>query len=365
MDKIINIFTVRNIRFTIVYFTRIFIFAIISFLVLTLSIETGNSSENIKLNVCATITDLGDIVSNIGGSAVNVTVFAKATEDPHFVEAKPGFIKSLSEADLLVISGMELESGWLPVLINNCRNAKIQNSGPGYVDCSKAIEPLEIPASAIDRSMGDVHPNGNPHYLLDPLNGAKAAELIKEKLCELLPSQKKTFEENYAEFIKKLGAVIFGTELSEKYDFIKLIKLNENGKLLDFLKSQNDDSKLGGCLGKLLPYSGTKIVDDHNMWIYFANRFGFVVTGHMEEVPGVPPATKTIRLLSEKMKAEGIKIILTSAYYDSRHADALSKITGANVCRLANLTGSRNGAGTYIQMIEYNAATILQFLNNK
>ena len=362
MKRMNNIFAIYNIFFN---FKKNFFFAVVLILASVLSIGTANSAENGKLNVCATITDLGDIVSNIGGEAVSVTVFAKATEDPHFVEAKPGFIKSLSGADMLVISGMELEVGWLPVLINNCRNAKIQNSGPGYVDCSKVVEPLDIPAAAIDRSMGDVHPNGNPHYLLDPVNGAKAAELIKEKLCGLLPAQKKEFEDNYAAFMKKLGAAMFGAELSEKYDFIKLIKLNENGKLLDFLKSQKDDSKLGGCLGNLIPYSGTRIVDDHNMWIYFANRFGFVIAGHMEEVPGVPPTTKTIRLLSEKMKTEGIKIIVASAYYDSRHADALSKITGANVCRLANLTGSRNGAKTYIQMIEYNSAAILQCLNNK
>ncbi|HNY12376.1 MAG TPA: metal ABC transporter substrate-binding protein, partial [Candidatus Wallbacteria bacterium] len=301
MNKIINVFDIFDMQ---AGFKKVFIFAII--LVLTVSIGAADSAENGKLNVCATITDLGDIVSNIGGSAVNVTVFAKATEDPHFVEAKPGFIKSLSGADMLVISGMELETGWLPVLINNCRNAKIQNSGSGYVDCSKVIEPLDVPAAAIDRSMGDVHPNGNPHYLLDPVNGAKAAELIKEKLCELQPSQKKAFEENYAAFMKKLGAAVFGAELAGKYDFIKLVKLNENGKLLDFLKSQKDDSKLGGCIGKLLPYSATKIVDDHAMWIYFANRFGFVIMGHMEEVPGVPPTTKTIRLLSEKMKTQGI-----------------------------------------------------------
>ncbi len=362
MKKTDNIFNIYNILFNA---GRLLFFAAILISVSMLSAGTANSAENGKLNVCATITDLGDIVSNIGGAAVSVTVFAKATEDPHFVEAKPGFIKSLSGADMLVISGMELETGWLPVLIDNCRNAKIQNSGPGYVDCSKVAEPLEVPASAIDRSMGDVHPNGNPHYLLDPVNGAKAAELIKEKLCELLPAQKKEFEDNYAVFMKKLGAAMFGAELAEKYDFIKLIKLNENGKLLDFLKSQKDDSKLAGCLGKLLPYSGTKIVDDHAMWIYFANRFGFIIAGHMEEIPGVPPTTKTIRLLSEKIKVLGIKTIVTSAYYDSRHAEALSRITGANVCRLANLTGSRNGAGTYIQMIEYNSAAILQCLNNK
>jgi len=143
------------------------------------AVPMGAAEE--PLHVCATVPDLGDLIRIVGGDQVDVKVFAKGGEDPHMVEAKPSFIKELARADLLVLVGMELEIGWVPALLKNARNAAVLPGGRGYLDVSTVIRPLEVPATAVDRSMGDVHPTGNPHFLLDPINGLRVAAAIRDR----------------------------------------------------------------------------------------------------------------------------------------------------------------------------------------
>ncbi|MBI4382176.1 MAG: zinc ABC transporter substrate-binding protein [candidate division NC10 bacterium] len=306
------------------------------------------------IQVCATVSDLGSLVREAGGNRVSVTVLAKGTEDPHFVEAKPGFIKALSQCDLYIQAGMDLELGWAPVLLQNARNGAVLPGASGYLDASKVISPLEIPTGPVDRSMGDVHPQGNPHYLLDPLNGLKVARLIRDKLIELRPNHKRYFDERYVAFSKRLGTALVGEKLAGKYDGEKLALLFERGRLGAFLKQQGDDALLGGWLGLMLPYYGAKSVDDHNIWPYFSRRFGINVIGHMEPKPGIPPTTSHLRTLVERMRADGVKLVLAAAYYDPRHARFISEHTGARVVNLANQVGSRQGADDYLSMFDYN-----------
>jgi len=320
------------------------------------------AAESAKLKICSTVPDLADIASEIGGDKVEVICFAKGTEDPHFVEAKPGFIKELNKADMVLLIGMELELGWLPVLLQNARNPKVLVGGPGYIDCSGVIAPLDIPQGTVDRSMGDVHPQGNPHYLADPMNGLKVAQLIGSRLADAMPSQKEYFEKRFGEFRKKMGVMLVGEKLFGKYEFEKLMLLYENGKLGDFLKAQGDDAALGGAVKRLLPFFGAKMVDDHNMWSYFAGRYGFRMAGHMEAIAGVPPTTKNLRDLAELMKGEKVKAILTCAYYDSKHAGLLSKDTNVQIVKMANLVGSRGDAVNYLKMSEYNVNAIASAL---
>ena len=134
---------------------------------------TSVSAQQEPLRVAATVSELGSLAREMGGEHVTVVVFAKGTEDAHFVEAKPSFIKELSQADVYIQAGMDLEAGWAPVLLQNARNSKILPGAPGYIDASTVITPLDVPTGPIDRSMGDVHPAGNPHYLTDPLNGLR------------------------------------------------------------------------------------------------------------------------------------------------------------------------------------------------
>lgn len=314
------------------------------------------------IQVCATVPELGSLTREVGGNQVSVTVFAKGTEDAHFVEAKPSFIKALSQCNLYVQVGMDLEIGWAPVLLQNSRNGAVLPGARGFLDASRVISPLEVPTGPVDRSMGDVHPLGNPHYLLDPLNGLKVARLLRDKLIELRPDRKPYFEERYASFSQRLLAALVGERLPKKYDTEKLAILFERGRLGTFLKQQGEEGLLGGWLGLMLPYRGAKVVDDHNMWPYFARRFGIEMIAHMEPKPGIPPTTSHLRELVERMRAEGVMVVLAAAYYDPRHAQFIAEKTGARVVNLAHQVGARQGTDDYLAMTDYNVRHLVAAL---
>ena len=322
------------------------------------------SAQQEPLRVAATTPELGSLAREIGGEQVAVVVFAKGTEDAHFVEPKPSFIKELSQADVYIQVGMELEVGWAPVLLQNARNSKVLPGAPGYIDVSTVITPLEVPTGPIDRSMGDVHPAGNPHYLTDPLNGLRVAQLLRDTFSTLRPAQQASFAERYTAFRQRLGAALVGETLAQKYDAAKLALLFEHGRLAAFLQSQHETQLLGGWLGQLLPYAGTRAVADHNLWPYFAQRFGLTLRGFMEPKPGVPPTTRHLQALVQTMQAEHIGIILSSAYYDPRHAQFLVQHTGARIVPMAHQVGARPGTDDYLSMIDYDVRQLVAALGN-
>lgn len=330
---------------------------IVSFVFAMLTVPTIVAQEPERrppLRVSATVPELGSLVRIIGGDQVVVTVFAKGTEDPHFVVAKPSFVKILSQADLYIQNGMDMEIGWAPALLQQARNPKILPGGPGYLDASTVVVPKQVPTGSVDRTMGDVHPGGNPHYLLDPIQGLRVARLIRDKLSALRPDQAPTFEARYRNFRQQLGAALVGEALSRKYDVEKLALLFEHGKLVPFLRSQGEAQLLGGWMGRMAPHAGVKVVVDHNTWPYFADRFRIDVIGYMEPKPGVPPTTRHLRRLVKTMSAEKVQLIMTGAYYNPRHARFLATKTGAKNIEMAHQGGARAGTDEYIPMIDYN-----------
>lgn len=324
-----------------------------------------HAEDGEPLRVVATVPDLGDLVKRVGGDQVVVTVLVKGTEDPHFAEAKPSFIKELSKADLFVQVGMELETGYAPVLIKGANNARILPGAKGWVEVADAVTPLEVPTGTVDRSMGDVHPFGNPHFLLDPLNGLKAARLLAERLSALRPGKKAYFEMNLAAFQKQIGALLVGEKLAAKYDFEKLALLYERGGLAPFLKEQGEESLLGGWLGQLLPRYGAKAVGDHNLWPYFAQRFGIQLVGYLEPKPGVSPSTKYLAEMVNKMKADGVKLLLRSPYFDEKHSRFVADKSGAKVVVMAHQVGSVDGTKDYLAMVQYNVSKLVAGLEGR
>lgn len=319
-------------------------------------------AQDAPLRVVTTVPDLASLAQSIGGDLVAVTSCAKGTEDPHFVEAKPSFLKDLSQADVFIQVGLELEVGWVPVLLHNARNGKVLPGAPGHIDASTAITPLEVPTGPVDRSMGDVHATGNPHYLLDPLAGLQVARLLQERFSVLRPAHKATFESHYQAFRTRLGTALVGETLARKYDVEKLALLFEHQRLAAFLQSQNDTQALGGWLGQLLPYVGTKAVADHNLWVYFSHRFGLLLQGFLEPKPGVSPTTQHLQALVQSMKTDNIPVMLTAAYYDPRQAQFLSQHTGATTVAMAHQVGSRPGTQEYLGMVDYNVRQLVTAL---
>jgi len=339
---------------------RYFIYALLS-LAPTLTLTAGAMAES-KLKVCATVPELGSIARHVGGDAVDVTVFAKGTEDPHFVEARPSFIREMAAADLYLKVGAGMEVGWAPVLEHQCRNARVQPGGVGYVDCSKCVPIMEIPTGRVDRSLGDVHPEGNPHYLLDPVNGIKVARCVCDKLIELRPGHAEAFRANYARFRAAIGERLVGDKLATKYDVEKLMKLVDYGKLSVFLEQQGELDQLGGWMGEMLRHRGVKAVDDHNSYVYLAHRYGIDIVEHLEPKPGIPPTTRHLGHVISLIKSQHVPIVITTAYYDQRHADFVASKTGATIVRLAHQAGARPDTDDYIEMSAYNAQQLAQAL---
>ena len=306
------------------------------------------------LKVCATVPELGSLVQEVGGEQTTLTVFAKGTENPHFVVPKPSFIKALSTCDVYIQVGLDLEVGWAPPLLQNARNGAILPGSQGYIDASSAIAPLEVPSTPVDRSMGDVHPFGNPHYLLDPINGLRVARLLQDRLSALRPVSAPYFAERYADFRRRLGVALVGEALTDAYDFEKLAVLARHGRLETFLKSQGQEALLGGWLGSLRPHAGSKLVGDHNAWVYFAEFFGFDIVAYLESLPGILPTTKRMGVVIELMKTNRVKVFLEAAYYDPRYAQFVSENSGATIVPMAEQANSRPGTAHYLDMLDYN-----------
>jgi zinc/manganese transport system substrate-binding protein len=334
-------------------------------LALLVCFGAGSTAFAQQLNVVCSIPDLGSIVREIGGNQVSVTVLGKGTEDPHFMDARPSFVKTMSTADLFVQIGLELEVGWAPPVLRGARNDKVLPGNPGSLEVARAIQPMDVPTGTVTRAQGDIHPGGNPHFLTDPLSGLRVAALIRDKLSELRPNQKTYFDERYDAFAKRMASFLVGEELAKKYTVIEVLKLAllfEHGKLDQFLKSQGQEKLLGGWFGIMLPYYGTKVVDDHPMWPYFARTFGLKVAAHLEPLPGIQPTTQHMGIVVQQMKNEKIKIVLANAYYDPRHAQFVSGQTGAKVVSMANLVGARPGTDDYFSMLDYNVRQLAKAL---
>lgn len=270
-----------------------------------------------KLNIVTTTEDLGSIAREIGGDRVAVTALAKGYQDPHFVDPKPSFILAVSRADVLLVVGRELEIGWLPPLLNSSRNAKIQPGGKGYLDASMSVRILEIPTGQITRAMGDVHPSGNPHYWLEPGNGRRIAQAVRDKLTGNLPANSAYFAQRYTDFDARLAAA------EKRWD------------------------------ATMAPYKGTKVVTYHRSWPNFMERFGLEVMGYVEPKPGIPPSPSHTIELIEDMKKQGAKLIVVEPYFDLKTPQAIANQVGGKVLVLAPSVGGAKEATDYIQLFEY------------
>jgi ABC-type Zn uptake system ZnuABC Zn-binding protein ZnuA len=303
------------------------------------------------LRVVATLPDLGDLTARIGGPDVAVTTLVKGPQDAHFLEPRPSFVRALHEADLFVLNGMELEIGWVPPLLTTARNPQIVPGAAGYVDASRAILPIEVP-SAVSRAMGDVHPQGNPHYLTDPCNGLRVAALLRDRLAAADPAHAAAFAERYRAFGAELAARLVGAHAARDRDPEEIVRAVEEGRVEALLGGPP-----GGWLGVVAgPPRDT--VEDHKLWEYFARRFGLRPVATLEPLPGVAPTTSHLAEVVARMQADQVGLILSSVYFDPRHAAWVAERTGAKIVPLAHQVGAREGTGDYLSAIDSNVRAL-------
>jgi ABC-type Zn uptake system ZnuABC Zn-binding protein ZnuA len=273
-------------------------------------------SAGAKLNVVATTADFGALAQVVGGDLVTVTVLAKPTEDPHFVDAKPSYIVKLNRADVLIEGGAELEVGWLPPLLDGSRNDKIAAGQPGHIAIAEGLAMMEVPAE-LDRSKGDLHAKGNPHFMTDPENARHAAKRIAEGFSIVDPAHKADFEQKLQAWLKLL------------------------------------DEKEVAWQKQLAPFAGTRVAAFHNSWPYFARRFGLKMDLFLEPKPGIPPSPAQLANVLETMKREHLKVIVIEPYQSKHMAATVAAQTGATVLDFAQYPGGVKGTeGDYLALLD-------------
>jgi zinc/manganese transport system substrate-binding protein len=279
-----------------------------------------------KLNVMTTTEDLASIAKEVGGERIAVESIARGYQDPHFVEAKPSFILKLQKADLLIVIGLELEIGWLPPLVQQSRNGKIQQGAEGYLDASQGVQKLEIPTGQITRAMGDVHPLGNPHYWMDPENGKRIAKEMVDAFDRLRPGDRAYFDQRLADFSTRLDA-------AEKR-----------------------------WMATMAPYKGTKVVTYHRSFPNFAERFGLEIVGYVEPRPGIPPTPQHTLDLINEMKRQMVKVVLVEPYFDLKTPTAIGRETGARVLVMPPSVGGVKETSDYFALFDYNINLLVNAL---
>ena len=290
------------------------------------STKCGSSVPRARLNVVATLPDYGAIAEAIGGAHVKVTSLARGTEDPHFVDARPSFIRVLNQADVLIEGGAELEIGWLPPLVNSARNPKILADAPGHVVLSRKIQLLDVPTSPVDRSQGDVHPAGNPHFNLDPARGKDMAGAIATAFIKLDSANAFTYEANLKKFNDRL------------------------------------DTKLAEWTKALAPYRGAKVITYHKSFDYLLERFGLELAGTIEPKPGIEPSPTHINALIPRAKADGVKLVIIEPNRPRKTSSYVAESIGAKLVVLPALVNGVPETSNFIDFIDYDVRTLVAAL---
>ncbi len=282
----------------------------------------GPAPAHAKVRVVATLTDLADLARNVGGDLVEVKSLATGVEDTHGVPMKPSFVPMMNRADLLLLVGFDCEHAFLPALIEASKNPRIQVGRPGYIDCSKGIIPLDVPKST-EHSAGDVHPYGNPHYMLDPVLAKTAAENIYHAFATFDPQHQAEYARNRDVYFAKL------------------------------------DAKIAEWKKEAQPLKGVKFVSYHEHWPYFADRFGMVYFGTIELRPGIDPTPRHIEDLVANMKAEHVSIVAREPQFPEKVPKRIAEQTGAALVTLPIMPGGVAHTETYIEMMDYIVQTMV------
>jgi len=296
---------------------RIFSAAVVAIAAGAIVCAATSAAATAPLRVVTTTEDLAAIARDVGGDFVDVEALARGYQDPHFVDAKPSYLVKLSKADLFVQVGRELEVGWVPALVNNARNPKIAPGGKGFVDASANVRMLEVPSN-VTRAAGDVHPYGNPHYWLAPVNGALVAATLRDAFAAAAPAHAADFASRAADFERRL----------------------------------TEKRALWAEKAKATGLTGATVVTYHRSWPYFAEAFGCEVVDFVEPRPGVPPTPAHIQALEDLMRMRSVKLLIVEPYFDVKLPEKIARDTGATLVILPSSVGAEPAIKTYFDLFD-------------
>jgi ABC-type Zn uptake system ZnuABC Zn-binding protein ZnuA len=292
---------------------------------LALGLLAGGAAAADKLRVVASLSDLKALTEAVGGDLVEVDTLARGDQNPHDLELRPSLMVKLRRADLLVRNGIDGDP-WVEPLVRGAGNGRLAPGGVGLLDVSRGIQILGVPQGPVDRSRGDVHPEGNPHYTLDPATAAIVTANIVEGLARLAPDHRSAFEARRREWLTRLDAA--------------LVRWRES----------------------LAPYRGTRVVTYHDTWIYFLDRFGLVSAGTVEDRPGIPPAPGHVAELVRRMRSEQVRVLVYEPWADRKLVERIARESGARAVGLATAVGATKEATSYLELFEFNVRALAQAL---
>jgi zinc/manganese transport system substrate-binding protein len=269
-----------------------------------------------KVQVVTSIETFADLARKVGGDRVAVTALSHGYMDPHFVEPKPSLVIALNRADLLVHVGLELEIGWLPPLVLGARNENIQLGQPGNLDASAAIPVLDVPTTKVDRSMGDIHPQGNPHYWIAPDNALVVAREIAQRLEQLDGAGRETYARNLKAFESEVAS--------------------------HRARWEKDAA----------PLHGLKVVTYHKSWSYVSAWLGLVEVGYVEPKPGIPAPPSHIAALIGQMRRDGVKVLMMESFYPRNTTELVGQKAGARVVVLPSDVGATPEVKDYFTLVD-------------
>jgi zinc/manganese transport system substrate-binding protein len=305
-----------------------------------------------KMKVVTTLGYLKYVAEQVGGDRVDVTALANPRQDPHYVTPTPRMNEVANGADFFIENGLSLDL-WAKNVIDASGNPRIQPGNPGHLVATINVPVKELPTE-ISRAWGDIHPQGNPHIWLDPLNVRIVAENIENRLKQLDPSNSDYYQKQLDDFRYRIDVALYGEELMKtigKKAGDILTRKTRNDELFEWLKSRNLDNKLGGWMKTSLRIAGQKVLSYHKTYIYFADRFGLNIVGELEEKPGIPPPPQYRDAVVELIKREGVKIILNDNFYSRDAADYVASKTGAKVLITYIDVGASEDTQTYENLI--------------
>lgn len=282
-----------------------------------------------KLKVATSLSDLASVAQFVGGTHVSARTLCKGYEDPHYVPAKPSLMKAIQHADVFISVGLELDGGWLPLVLPGSRNSKIQPGRKGFVDASEGINVLEKPVGTVSRAEGDIHPLGNPHYYTDPKNLEIVADHLADVFSNLDPANTADYAANARAFDARM------------------------------------DTSLARWEKELAPYAGTPVVTYHKNFVYFATRFRLKLFGNVEAKPGIPPSPRHIAELAQAMKQSGVKLVLYQTYYKADVSKELAARAGGVAVEIATEVGGLPGTDDVFSRFDLLVSSIAQALSGK
>jgi ABC-type Zn uptake system ZnuABC Zn-binding protein ZnuA len=274
------------------------------------------------LKVATSLTDLASVAQFVGGKHVTAQSLCRGFEDPHFVPAKPSLMKAIQHADVFISTGLELDGGWLPLVLPGSRNPRIQPGAKGFVDASQGVDVLEKPSGTVSRAEGDIHPLGNPHYYLDPKALEVVADHLAAKFSELDPANAGEYAANAKSFDARMEA------------------------------------SLAKWQKQMAPYNGTSIAPYHRNFIYFSERFGLKLFGTVEPKPGIPPSPKYISQLAENMKKSGVKVVTYQPYYNADASKQVAQRAGGVAVEVPTECGGVPGTDDVFAKFDFIVTTI-------